>query len=115
MPLHARIAPRSRSDYVFFFLNILAAICCRILLTVATLDFPWGEPDWTTDAAVFLLTKSSRRGIVFLIRFIAAYLFVFAATCLAGFQWLELDEYWIGLWGPEDLQEQVNRDEIWWW
>ncbi|KAF1845588.1 uncharacterized protein K460DRAFT_405839 [Cucurbitaria berberidis CBS 394.84] len=113
MPLHTRNGARSLPSYLIIIINVLAAMSLRLLLTIATLEEPWGEPDWTQNAGVYVLTKSSRRGVVYLIRFCAAYLVVFSVGVVAGFDWLDNDLV-VNVWGPEDLREEVNRGGLLW-
>lgn len=114
MPLHVRNAPRSPAEYLIIILNILAVVAYRLLFALATMDEPWGERIWEEDAASYILTKSSRRGLVSLIKFITAYLVIFSISVLAGFDWLEVEELW-DVWGPADLRGDVFRGPLWFW
>ena len=96
--------PQGWARFIILYFNLVAAVFCRVAWVVFVEDDLPEEPEWMEDPTTLVFTKySRRRGLVFFLRFCAASLFFFAATVVAGFEWVFVDNV-VWVWGPADLQ-----------
>ncbi|KAL6709650.1 hypothetical protein ACN47E_001078 [Coniothyrium glycines] len=100
---------------LIFLLNLFCVLFCRVAWAFFVQDDLPLVPEWMEDPTTLIFVKyQRRRGIVFVIRFVAASLFFFSATIIGGYRWtLVAESTWI--WAPEGHRvaqwAELNPDE----